>query len=316
MDNLFEFKPEDLRNLPTFRAAYSDRTALLMGRLAKRAYEMFEEIASREKLENEFGKLGLKNFTPLVWKETGTAGFVAASSDIIVVVFRGTEDDLDWQTNLRIEFVELQGGTKVHTGFFQAYFPIQKALFEAVEKLIKDKERPVYLTGHSLGGALAAMATAELANHEQPKVRDAIAACYTFGAPRIGDGSFDMYVKPPLYRVLNGYDPVPFVPFLFLGYRNVGDTRYFGKQGTAPARYSLSVLRRIWGFVAGVLSYFSTMKIVALQDHQMKGYVGKMLAWADKNIVETEKRRDDTTGGEMADGYDWRGAADEARQLR
>ena len=36
-------EPDDLKNIPTFRAAYSDRTALLMARLAQRAYEPFHE---------------------------------------------------------------------------------------------------------------------------------------------------------------------------------------------------------------------------------------------------------------------------------
>src|SRR4051812_4307198 len=119
MSDLFEFQSDDLRNLPTFRAAYSDRTALLMGRLAHRAYDMFDkDDISLAKFQAMFGELGLKDFTPLVAADVGTAGFVAASTDIVVVVFRGTQDDLDWQTNVRASWIELQGGTRVHTGFF------------------------------------------------------------------------------------------------------------------------------------------------------------------------------------------------------
>ena len=66
-----------------------------------------------------------------------------------------------------------------------------------------------FVAGHSLGGALALMATAELANHDDPDVRDSIAACYTFGCPRAGDASFDLFVKAPLYRITNGVDLVP-----------------------------------------------------------------------------------------------------------
>ena len=102
---------------------------------------------------------------------------------------------------------------------------------------MQNKPRPVYLTGHSLGGALAMMATAELSNHEDDKLRDSIAACYTFGSPKVGNRSFDQFVKVPLYRVTNGIDLVPAVP-LWFGYRQVGDTRYFGRLGVAPLRRS------------------------------------------------------------------------------
>ena len=93
MDKLFEFKPDDLRNLPTFRAAYSDRTALLMGRLAHRSYEMFEKNEmTLEKFQAAFGRTWPQEFhATRLKRETGTAGFVAASCDIIVVVFRGSD---------------------------------------------------------------------------------------------------------------------------------------------------------------------------------------------------------------------------------
>jgi hypothetical protein len=42
MANIGDFEPDDLRSIPTFRAAYSDRTALLMAKLAYRAYEKFD----------------------------------------------------------------------------------------------------------------------------------------------------------------------------------------------------------------------------------------------------------------------------------
>ncbi len=117
-------------------------------------------------------------------------------------------------------------------------------MFDFITRAIGEKSRPVYVTGHSLGGALALMATAELANHEDATIRDSIAACYTFGCPRAGDSSFDLYVKAPLYRITNGVDLVPAIPPAILGYRHVGDTRYFGKTGTAPSRRSPNIFQK------------------------------------------------------------------------
>jgi len=64
---------------------------------------------------------------------------------------------------------------------------------------------PIYITGHSLGGALAQIAAAVLGS-------DQVGACYTYGSPRVGNSYFDLWVKVPSYRVLNYADIVPQVP--------------------------------------------------------------------------------------------------------
>jgi predicted lipase len=75
-----------------------------------------------------------------------------------------------------------------------------------------------------------------------------LAACYTFGSPRVGTGDFDRQVKCPHYRVINNWDLVPSVPLpWFRGYRHTGDPRlltpgtggHFAATGT-PASPSTS----------------------------------------------------------------------------
>jgi hypothetical protein len=300
MADIGDFEPDDIKSLPTFRAAYSDRTALLMAKLSYRAYEKFDiDDKSWLAFSDTFRQLGLIESFSLIDRDVGTAGFVVAGDDLIVIVFRGTEDELDWLTNVRAKFVALQGGTRVHTGFFQAYWPIRDALFAAVEQLVKKKPRPVYVTGHSLGGALATMATAELANHQDAGIRDSIAACYTFGSPRAGDSSFDQYVKVPLYRVTNGVDMVPAVPPAVLGYRHVGDTRYFGKMGVSPVRRSPTWYQKTWRTFLGLLIFVRTFKFLNIADHSMTVYVGKLAAWAEQNIKDTLDRRAKTADPEI-----------------
>ena len=76
-----------------------------------------------------------------------------------------------------------------------------------------------YITGHSLGGALAQIAAAALD-------RDNLAACYTFGSPRVGTAGFDEQVKCPHYRVINNWDLIPGLPLAFFrGYRHNGESR-------------------------------------------------------------------------------------------
>ena len=295
-----DIEPDDIRAIPTFRAAYSDRTALLMAKLALRAYEAFDlDDESWLKFHESFRPLGLTEFDRLIDRPVGTAGFVIANGDIIVIVFRGTENRLDWMTNVRAAWITLQGGTRVHTGFFQAYWPIRDRLFATVVSLLTKKPRPVYVTGHSLGGALALMATAELANHDEAFVRDSIAACYTFGCPRAGDSSFDQYVKVPLYRVTNGVDIVPAVPPALLGYRHVGDSRYFGRPGQPPSRLSPNIFQKLRRTLWGLVAFLRTFRLRNITDHAMPVYVGKLQAWAEENIRQTRARRAATADPEI-----------------
>ena len=210
------------------------------------------------------------------------------------MVFRGTQDLLDWWTNMNVTWAELQGGVRVHSGFVEAYYTIREPLFAAVLRLLKGKPRPVYVAGHSLGGALAVMATAELANHDEAEVRDSIAACYTFGCPKAGDRSFDQYVKVPLYRITNGVDLVPAVPPIFSGYKHVGDTRYFGKPGVSPLRRAPNILQKLWRTFFGMLQFLRTRKIINIADHSMDVYIAKLDAWTRAASVEAQQRRQAT----------------------
>ncbi|KAL3681565.1 hypothetical protein R1sor_024521 [Riccia sorocarpa] len=92
-----------------------------------------------------------------------------------------------------------------------------------ITALVKDlmKENPkakLFLTGHSLGGALANMYTALLFHFEEEKVTDNIAALYTFGQPRVGDEDYSNYLISKLresryWRTVYSIDMIPRVPF-------------------------------------------------------------------------------------------------------
>jgi triacylglycerol lipase len=303
MVNIAAIEKDDVKSIPTFRAAYSDRTALLMAKVARRAYEKFDADARALKtFSDSLSEVGLTECTDLVDPDLGTAGFIAAGDDIIIVAFRGTENLLDWRTNVMAKWIVLQGGVRVHTGFFQAYWPIRAKMFTTVQRLLAAKLRPVYITGHSLGGALACMATAELANADDARVRDSIAACYTFGCPRAGDPSFDWYIKVPLYRVTNGVDIVPTVPPAILRYRHVGDTRYFRNSGEAPFRRSPNIFAKVARTIWALRKLFPALVIENIADHSMDVYVGKLHAWAQKNIEESHARRTETADPTISSG--------------
>lgn len=124
---------------------------------------------------------------------------------MFVIAFRGTEADSvqDIKTDISAHLVQAPGGGRVHKGFLAAYQLVEDLLIEDI-KLAGDK--PIYITGHSLGGALAMVATRYIGN-------DSIGATYTFGCPRVADDAFYDNIKTPVYRVVNAADGVTRIPF-------------------------------------------------------------------------------------------------------
>ena len=151
-----------------------------------------------------------------------TQGFVckrnvADEPPYLVLAFRGTEKTIsDWLTDARC-IPAIEGKTRVHSGFLDAFTKNVDAEGRTVEELVReildrpearDKRGtplPLFITGHSLGGALALLATRLMAP-------DVTGACYTFGAPRIGNYEYFRFIKTPVYRVVNSSDVVPRVP--------------------------------------------------------------------------------------------------------
>jgi len=145
----------------------------------------------------------------------------------IVVSFEGSHNIQNWITNLKIkkaDWTELPGAPKdalVHRGFLSAYQAVQKIVEEDVTDLVdKYPDFDVYVTGHSLGGALAALGALDLT-----VLRPGIPAhVYTFGSPRVGNDAFQLYFQSKIVnsiRVVHEKDIVPHLPFRFLAYHHV-----------------------------------------------------------------------------------------------
>jgi len=212
----------DVDAIPSRRAAYSDRTAAFLAKLAMLAYIAFEDDAKRKILEGMLSHGRVKLLETISIADT--EAMVAETDKFVVVAFRGTSSRAqlmtDMQARLNVARVAVDGRcVRVHAGFYAAFRKIEAKLREVLTA--QDEAKAVYLTGHSLGGALALVAAAAFGGND--KLGDRIAAVYTFGTPRVGGADFPNLVKAPHYRVVNSGDVVPLVPPNWLtGYVHTG----------------------------------------------------------------------------------------------
>ena len=138
------------------------------------------------------------------------AVFERTNPDGAVIVFRGTLGLRDMFTDLQLVLRPWAGAGHVPQGFKDAH----AALWPALKQQLHALRRPIFLTGHSLGGALATM-TAALCRTELPSLD--IAALYTFGSPRAGDRVFGAALRSvPHFRVVNDLDVIPRLPPVIL----------------------------------------------------------------------------------------------------
>jgi triacylglycerol lipase len=236
-----ELSEEAVCNIPTWRAAYSDRTCAIMALFSQLAYLPYETAEGKKDLVARLKKGGFELLATFDKKDT--QGFLAMrDGQFAVLAFRGTTNLPDWLRNLDAVRVPLpeRPGIMVHRGFHSAFSVCQKEITEALGRVPNDLG--LYITGHSLGGALAQIASAAFE-------RNNLAACYTYGSPRVGTETFDREVKCPHYRLVNNWDVVPGVPPPWSwGYHHTGDPRLL-----KPNKENLQTLRRDRGMVSRLI---------------------------------------------------------------
>ena len=200
--------------------AFSFRTALSLARAADLAYE-----DDSETLGAVIADWGMK--PAVIFSHDETEGFIARDDELVVLAFRGTVSITDWLRNLKIARREVEMG-KVHGGFHEGLEAVWADHVEPTLREAADSGHKVWITGHSLGGALATLAAAWC--HEWLDV----AGVYTFGQPLVGNRSFARLFNSKFHnrfhRFVNASDIVPKVPPAPL-FAHVDQRVRFDKEG-------------------------------------------------------------------------------------
>lgn len=213
----------------------------------------------------------------------------------VVLAFRGTEND--WNDILTdIAFVKTKlpdEDYRAHAGFVYALKDVWgtsigtirtakinvewyglKGVSDALEEVVG---LPLFITGHSLGAALATLA----AHYWPPQ------ALYTFGSPRAVSWKLaDVYKKRRLrnYRIVNSSDIITRVPFAFWGFKHVGDLRYFTSSGNllsgrkAFVSYLIASIQT-WLLPMALITPYALVALVEpamFTNHRISNYLDKL----------------------------------------
>ncbi len=178
----------------------------------------------------------------------GTECMVVWTGQLVLVAFRGTELKSrsvlhEINTDLNTKPVPFELGGRVHKGFLKGLEEIwggPDGLQIFLKDLLEEKpERPLWITGHSLGGALAALCFARI-----PEAK----GLYLYGAPRVGDKDFlALFEGRSVWRIENAGDPVPLVPpdipKLKFNFEDLGGLKYINREGEVRDRRPIFILK-------------------------------------------------------------------------
>ncbi len=206
-----------------------------------------------------------------------TQAFLASDADKAMLAFRGTEVKRKTDILADLKFRKVPGafGKRVHRGFKDALDQVWGDVDKAVSDL---GDRRLWIAGHSLGGALAVLAAARLAEAKVP-----IAGVYALGQPRVGGGSFNRILNQELagkvYRIVNFIDIVPRVPPLIFGFRHEHKRVYITSDGeVVPDAKVWAVIRE--GLAARGAKPFS--QLIGVDEHNAAEYIGRLRGALEK----------------------------------
>jgi triacylglycerol lipase len=156
----------------------------------------------------------------------------------LIVAFRGTQFIHDWFDNfdfIPAPYAPVPGRGTVHAGFQLVYMTIRDNLIALVKQYASQFSN-LLIVGHSLGGALCALAAPDLLNDVAADLSPVV---YTLAEPRLGHDDFVSFYNTHVnvcYRIVNVWDVVPHLP------PDIADYEHEGNELTIDSGFSLDVV--------------------------------------------------------------------------
>ena len=168
-------------------------------------------------------------------EKTGVEGYCGVYREHFVILFRQTDEDKDWITNLlyfkkKMPYASSKGSkVRIHGRYSDGYISMSvRGIIHA--EYTKYTGHPIFVGGFSQGGGLAPICALDMQYNFNP----ADIECVMISPPRVfneaGLKSYHCRV-PNTTRYIWGNDIVTKVPPTFFGFTHVGKEKHFG-----PAR--------------------------------------------------------------------------------
>jgi len=160
---------------------------------------------------------------------TDVTGYIALdhTRSLTVLAFRGSKSVRNYLTDADFPSVptDICPGCTVDQGFYNSWLEARTGVLAVLKTTAAaNPSYKVVIVGHSLGGAIAAIAAAELRN------AGTSSDLYTYGQPRIGGLTVSNYITNQNlggnFRVTHYDDPVPRLPPLVLGFVHISPEYY------------------------------------------------------------------------------------------
>ncbi len=292
---------------------YDVRTAYLMSLVAGWAY------ADGKTLANKLKFYGFPNNTVTQISVTNDAMCVVATAFFVrsedgrtgILAFRGTEpmNFINWLTDADLTQRTFHYG-RVHTGFFTNVEAVWSDVHDFIEPAIQGKApahvdgngsgnghaqalqplEALYITGHSLGAAMAVVAAAKIFTPEYAHWQPLVRGVYTFGQPAVGNEQFAQHYQAAfgkmLYRHVYRHDVVPRLPPLTTDhFSHFGEERFatsasatWETDGSIRAKQCLFVLATsiiaVADFFSRRIHYLNHLELpYSLDDHSPSRYI-------------------------------------------
>ncbi|MEM0925597.1 MAG: lipase family protein [Planctomycetota bacterium] len=204
-------------------------------------------------LWQRLAKLSVREIEVFGNNASGADGAIITTADSVIVVFRGTSSEgfggggMDQIADINIDPVTCdypERRVKIKDGIWDAVAGVYNGIAKSVEEKAARGKR-VWVTGHSLGGACAALTAFRL--HYEDRIQ--VSGLQTFGALAVGDAKFVEMAELPgpngvvladvTQRFSHYEDPAPTLFNAWTIGRNKTYYHHFGNTQTIFGRYSV-----------------------------------------------------------------------------
>jgi hypothetical protein len=221
----------------------------------------------------------------------------------VILSYRGSEPQNlgNWLADADVGSASLVlGGEKVgvHSGFYRNMRATQFGVIKELDLALRGRSlsdpdialdhpmQALYVTGHSLGGAMAALfALSIAANADQRPIADTLRAVYTFGQPMTAGEplpSVARAVAQRVFRHVNARDPVPALPPLAWGrFAHFGHEYRFANDEWTASDKPVTQLKGIREIPLSFTAFVGTAKLrnasrYSIADHGPHIYISAL----------------------------------------